>query len=216
MEVFAIQMSYIMRWDIKNCPQDVFQKFIDIIPRMDIERLNMFEFSRKYLNASETNPYHRGMVFKYKLAMKSKLIDMMVNDVKNMNSDDFYSLFKSIIRWSDRFNDEELYIVNKSGYMDLVAQFSTTSLQYNKLVVNALKGRGRRSVHHFPELIELCIDYILKMEGQVHTSTLINYANAMFHVKPEIGTEKSNNFFSMAADCLVRDFDTMSGELPKK
>ena len=213
MEVFAIQMSYIMRFDINNCPEDVLQKFIDLIPRMDIELLNMFEFSKKYLTSSVSNPIHRGQVYKYKLAMKSKLLKMMVNDAQNMNSVDFYSLFKSIIRWSDRFNDEELNLVNKTGYLNLVSQFSATSLQYNKIIVNALKGRGRRSVHHFPELIEFCIDYILKIEGQVHTSTLINYANAMFHVKPEIGIEKSNNFFSMVADCFVRDFDTMSGEL---
>ena len=215
MEVFAIQMWYIMRFDIENCPDHVLQKFIDLIPRMNIELLDMFQFSGKYLSSTESNPYRQGIIYKYKLAMKSQLLKMMVNDAQNMNTDDFYSLFKSIMRWSDRFNEEELNIVNKTGYLNLVYQFSATSLQHNKIIVNALKGRSRRSVHHFPELVEFCIDYILKTDSQVHTSTLINYAKAMFHVQPEIGAEKLNNFFLMVADCFVRDFEAMSGELLK-
>ena len=191
-----------------NCPIWLVERVIDQIRNMDIDSLNLLKLAgslvKKFSKNKSTNYYQL-----YQKAFMSRLITLIMNDASNLQLSNF-TLFTTFIRWSNKFDEKEIEMVNESGFIKLATGYCTNATEALCVLAKSLQFDRL----HYPELLELCIDCILQSDGNVHTCLLMHITYAMFaNTYAKIDEDKKNQFLSLTASCFLRDFDAMSGNV---
>ena len=125
----------------------------------------------------------------------------------------FFILFHYVIKWSQYFDKEEVKVVKDSGFMKLAMSYCTTdSTSYTNFRF-AFSMAYRLGQYHFPELVEFCIDFILKSDENELLFQHVKYVvEALFHSQAKISEDKRNQFLSLAASSFIKNFEVVSGK----
>ena len=202
LKFFAYQMDFLLTRQLKQLPEWLIEKFIDLIPRMSTTMLKSYKPHYK-LKPILKKKYIRVFV--------SKLLHLIENEAKIMKYGEFLELLQMFIVWSPFFTKEDMKIIEKSGFLKLAKHYgSTSTILNNRIGIVLCKSVKTRSDL---TLIQSCIDNILKSENNVHSNILCPISEAFFAVKSEIDEEKAEEFLSLLSSSLLRDFEYLTGRL---
>ena len=201
LKFFAYQMDFLLTRQLKQLPEWLIEKFIDLIPRMSTTMLKSYKPHYK-LKPILKKKYIRVFV--------SKLLHLIENEAKIMKYGEFLELLQMYIVWSPFFTKEDMKSIEKSGFLKLAKHYGSTSTILNNRIGLVLSKSART---RFPELIliESCIDNILKSENIVHSNVLCSISEPFFAAISEIDEEKSDAFLSLLSSSLLRDFEFLTG-----
>ena len=193
-------MDFLLTRQLKQLPEWLIEKFIDLIPRMSTTMLKSYKPHYK-LKPILKKKYIRVFV--------SKLLHLIENEAKIMKYGEFLELLQMYIVWSPFFTKEDMKSIEKSGFLKLAKHYgSTSTILNNKIGIVLCKSVRTRSDL---TLIESCIDNILKSENNVHSNILCPISEVFFAVKSEIDEEKAEEFLSLLSSSLLRDFEYLTG-----